>query len=186
MWATLELMEWLFSLEGEHLLSDVTRWIFWKKKIKNPSSEELKDFLNEILSSGEFEFRNIVDYRLRIAGCLNLKPNRNEPRESSLFIMSDSIEGGLIIQHGNSTRIFANKIGRNLWVNQNVTIGATSGGCPIIGNNVRILTGAVVVGPITIGDNVTVTANSVVSFDVPSNSKVYASRSVIVPLNPNG
>ena len=41
---------------------------------------------------------------------------------------------------------------------------------PVIGNDVTISCGAVVVGPITIGDHVTIGANAVVVKDLPSDS----------------
>ena len=40
---------------------------------------------------------------------------------------------------------------------------------PIIGDNVSIGSGAVVVGPIHIGDNVSIGANSYVDKDIPDN-----------------
>ena len=40
---------------------------------------------------------------------------------------------------------------------------------PVIGNNVSIGSGAVVVGPISIGDNVVIGANSYVDKSVPPN-----------------
>jgi serine O-acetyltransferase len=59
-------------------------------------------------------------------------------------------------------------------VNQNVTVGWKGAGCPTIGNNVRIGTGAVVLGPIMIGDNVNIGANAIVMKDVPSNTTVVS------------
>ena len=43
---------------------------------------------------------------------------------------------------------------------------------PIIGNNVSLTVGSMVIGKVTIGDNVTVAPNSVVIKDVPSNCVV--------------
>lgn len=62
-------------------------------------------------------------------------------------------------------------IADNCRIGQNVTIGGTSGHyeVPIIGNNVRISVGAVVIGPIKIGNNVIIGANAVVNRDVPDN-----------------
>ncbi len=45
-------------------------------------------------------------------------------------------------------------------------------GKPVIGDNVRIYTGAVVAGAIRIGNNVTISANSLVTTDIPDNSFV--------------
>lgn len=62
-------------------------------------------------------------------------------------------------------------IGCNCQIGQNVTIGGTSGHyeVPIIGNNVHISAGAVIIGPIKIGNNVIIGANAVVNKDVPNN-----------------
>ncbi len=69
-------------------------------------------------------------------------------------------------------------IGNNCEIFQNVTIGSNrkeKNGrmMPIIGDNVSIGSGAVVVGSIRIGNNVKIGANSYVDFDVPSDSTVY-------------
>lgn len=66
------------------------------------------------------------------------------------------------MQHGFASLIVAESIGRNFCFNQNVTVGFGKGGKPVIGDNVRIYTGAVVAGRIRIGNNVTIAANSLV------------------------
>ena len=68
------------------------------------------------------------------------------------------------------------QIGKNCTILQNVTIGNgkrfNESSYPIIGDNVSILTGAVVVGGIKIGDNAVIAANSVVRSDVEKNTMV--------------
>lgn len=76
-------------------------------------------------------------------------------------------------------------IGNNCEIFQNVTIGSNrkeKNGrfMPIIGNNVSIGSGAVVVGGITIGDNVCIGANSYVDKDVPSNVVVAGCPAKII------
>ena len=67
-------------------------------------------------------------------------------------------------------------IGNNRHIFQNVTIGSRwpngicDGTSPIIGDNVMIGAGAVIIGNIEIGDNVSVGANAVVLTDIPDNS----------------
>ena len=103
---------------------------------------------------------------------------------STLFLFVDSLGGGIYVQHGWSTVINAQKIGRNFFVNQNVTVGwRTDAGNPIIGDNVRIGTGATVLGKITIGDNVNIAAGAHVIKDVPSNSTIIPSPSIIARLD---
>lgn len=62
-------------------------------------------------------------------------------------------------------------IGDNVKILHNVTIGGRSGsGLPIIGNNVEIGAGAVLLGDIKIGENAQIGANAVVLCDVPENT----------------
>jgi serine O-acetyltransferase len=65
-----------------------------------------------------------------------------------------------------------NIIGENCWICQNVTIGKKGRDIkfPVIGNNVYIGAGAVIVGEIVIGDNSVIGANSFVNIDIPPNS----------------
>ena len=84
----------------------------------------------------------------------------------TLFIETPEIGGGLFIQHGFATMIAARSIGENCWINQQVTIGHTGKGCPVIGDNVMITCGAKVLGNITVGDGAIIGANAVVVKDV--------------------
>lgn len=94
------------------------------------------------------------------------------PLMDTLYINTYQIGGGLFIQHGFSTIISAESIGENCQINQQVTIGYEGKGRPIIGNNVRICAGAIIIGNIVIGDNVVVGANAVVVKDVPPDVTV--------------
>lgn len=79
---------------------------------------------------------------------------------------------GLRVVHGDGVYLNCRSIGDNFTVYQNVTIGSLKGGIPVIGNNVTIYTGAVVVGNITIGDGSIIGANSYVDKDVSPNTIV--------------
>ena len=103
----------------------------------------------------------------------------------TFFIKSKNFGGGCFVQHGWSTIVDAEEVGENFWVNQNVTIGWRKDGHPTIGNNVRIGTGAVVLGKITIGDNVNIGANAIVVEDVPSNCTVCSPKAQIVKMRHN-
>lgn len=89
-----------------------------------------------------------------------------------------TIGGGLFIPHTVGIVIGHEVvIGDNFEVFQNVTIGSNrkereSRYMPVIGDNVSIGSGAVVVGAISIGDNVRIGANSYVDKDIPANSFV--------------
>lgn len=66
-------------------------------------------------------------------------------------------------------------IGKNCFIRQNVTVGGAGGadggkeGVSVIGDNVDIGAGAVIIGGIHIGNNVIIGANAVVNKDLPDN-----------------
>ena len=89
------------------------------------------------------------------------------------------LEKGLICDHPMSIFVHYKSFGYNNRIYQNVTIGAKNGnksdfpdGYPVIGNNIVVYAGAVIVGNIEVGDNSVIAANSVVINDVPPNSVV--------------
>lgn len=129
----------------------------------------------------ERTFRNIFYFRIGEFGKLL---NIFFPGVDSLYIFDECrIGAGLLITHGTSTYVNAESIGNHCTINQNVTIGVSKGGRkPIIGDNVTIRTGAIVVGGITIGDNALIAAGSVVIRDVPANSMVAGNPAVFKKL----
>ncbi len=90
------------------------------------------------------------------------------------------IDKGFLVAHVGGIVIGGSvKIGRNCDIRQNVTLGGnfnrrTEDGStqPVLGDNISLGVGAVVVGPVTIGSNTIVGANSVVTRDIPPNSIV--------------
>lgn len=119
------------------------------------------------------EFKCLVMYRLHFTRWKHIfRLMRFIQKRHNLYIYADYIEGGFMPFHSFSTIIHAHKIGKNCTVFQNVTIGYNNGGKPVLGDNVTIYAGAVVIGPIRVGDNVEIGANSVVVKDVPSNVTV--------------
>ncbi|RJR23082.1 MAG: serine acetyltransferase [Nitrospiraceae bacterium] len=91
---------------------------------------------------------------------------------------------GLYIGHRGAVVINGQaELGDNCTLAHLVTIGQANRGkregCPKIGNNVFIGTGAVVVGKIVIGDNVLIAPNAFVNFDVPGESIVIGNPAVI-------
>lgn len=101
------------------------------------------------------------------------------PKDKSIKLPFSCILGKHIhFVHNDSCHLNAKKIGDNFICYPHVVIGTKSlshNEKPIIGNNVTIGTGAVIVGGITIGDNVVISANTFVSQDIPDNSKVFNS-----------
>jgi len=118
------------------------------------------------------EFRNLYLYRLRaggglawIVGRLLTTVWRPEP---TLYLNAGEIGPGLFIQHGFATRVPAERVGTNCWINQQVTVGFKDrSGSPVLEDDVVVHAGAKVIGPITVGAGSTVGANAVVVRDVP-------------------
>lgn len=80
------------------------------------------------------------------------------------------IGDNLRIWHGNVIINGDTTIGNNVQLHGNNCIGKKNNGCPIIGNNVDIGWGAVVLGDITIGNNCIIGANSTVINSFPENT----------------
>ncbi len=78
------------------------------------------------------------------------------------------------------------KIGKNVLIRQNVTLGHGSyngerNRCyPYIGNNVQIGANALVIGGINIGDNAIIGGGAIVTHDVPKNAVVVGNPAKII------
>ena len=79
------------------------------------------------------------------------------------------------------------KIGKNCVIAQNVTLGGTSHkyNVPILGDNVYVGAGAVILGEVTIGNNVVIGANSVVTKNIPDNCVAAGTPAKIIKENIN-
>jgi len=98
-----------------------------------------------------------------------------------LFLDTEDIGPGFFIQHGYSTAIAAKSIGKNCFVNHEITLGYSENkGQPVIGDNVFIHTGARVIGDIVIGNNCRIGTNAVVVKSVPDNCTVVGVPAYIV------
>lgn len=103
-----------------------------------------------------------------------------------LYLGCKHIGGGLFIQHGHNTSVDCKSMGKNCWINHNVTVGFSKPECtPIIGDNVHICTGAVVLGDIRIGNDVIIGANAVVVKDVPDHSIVAGVPAKVIKSRPD-
>lgn len=163
----------LFGKRKTELLEDLNN--FYKVEYQRKRLSDITAFYRLMVEYPAF--RNVFYHRLGYPSYLT---SWILPKWKTLEINTLRIGGGIYIQHGTSTRIGARKIGKNFWINQNATVGWNGPGCPIIGDNVRIGTGAVVIGPITIGDNVKIGANAIVTKDVPSNTTVVSPHAFII------
>lgn len=102
----------------------------------------------------------------------------------SEIAMAAKIGGGLYVPHPYGIVVGSARIGRNMHLLQNVTIGRKSReepGDPMFGDDVTVSAGAVLLGPITIGDGAVIGANSVVLKDVPPRALAIGIPARIIP-----
>lgn len=90
----------------------------------------------------------------------------------------------LFAHHARGCTIVAAKICKGVVIYQNVTIGSNmrynkakkeweNVGSPILAENVMVLDGAKILGPIVIGENAVIGAGALITKDVPANSTAY-------------
>jgi serine O-acetyltransferase len=123
------------------------------------------------------EFRSLAYYRLGRGGPAwqvgAWLLARLYPPQVSLYIDCPDVGPGLYFEHGFSTVVTAERIGRDCWINQQVTIGYGSDRKrPVLGDGVGIRAGAIVIGGVTVGSGGHVGAGAVVTRDVPPNTYV--------------
>lgn len=128
------------------------------------------------------EYRTLVYYRLGMLGGLLRLFASPMPACYLTGTLSRNIGEGLIIHHGHSMRLGAQRVGKNVQLWHNVTVGKShpGGALPIIGDNVCIFTGSVVLGNITIGNDVTIGACTIVLKSVPDGCVVVGNPARII------
>lgn len=142
-------------------------------------STDLKSLISAILFN--HSFKRILFYRLSKQKSI-LRPlysilNRYYQNKQLVYISKTAEIGeGFCIGHCFSIILSKCKIGRDVTVMQQVTIGSSRGGrregYPTIGNRVFVAAGAKIIGNITIGDDCVIGANAVVTKDIPAGSIV--------------
>lgn len=135
------------------------------------------------------EYRNVFYLRVGFARFL-LQWYMRPLATLYINVSSDKFGAGTFIQHGFATVITAESIGEDCWINQQVTIGYNDSrkygfGKPVIGDRVRIASGAKVCGKIKIGDDTTIGMNAVVIKDVAPQSVVIPSPMYLIRENGN-
>lgn len=105
------------------------------------------------------------------------------------IVNSADIGPGFMIMHYYSIIIGPAKIGKNVVIHHNLTIGQTVArldrSIPEIGDNVWIGPNCVITGGIKIGNGATISAGTVLSKDVPDNCLVGGNPGRIIMLNYN-
>jgi serine O-acetyltransferase len=168
------ILTFLFLPDRAIVQSDLRRWLDFDPKKERG--------INSLIWAWSVtpEFRNLFyhrTYQMKVRPLwlrLAIKILRRiYPPSSTLFIYTADIGEGFFIKHGFATIIQCEHIGAGCQVNQQVTIGSDGdGGWPYLGDGVKVLSGAKVIGKIRIGDNVVIGANAVVVKDVPANCTV--------------
>jgi len=183
-------LAWAYRLSDQQdvIDADVRRWLDVFQ------ATDPRHGLHSLLYAFE-EFRGLFYYRLsrgNPTGALLARLFRHlwRPAES-LSLATPEIGPGLFIAHGYATTLAAERIGANCYVHQGVTIGwdYRSERAPIVGNNVFIGAGAVIVGAVTVGDGARIGANAMVLCDVPAGAtavgvpaRVFAGAGNVVAL----
>ena len=162
----------IFSKQKYLIKEDVVRW----NEI-DQINFNLFESINWYLTYKK-EFRNLIQHRFKypsrsFVSLLHFLIARIlwKPLET-LYIYTKDIGGGLYIQHGFSTIISAQKIGKNCRIYQQVTIGYKNQFSPVLEDNVSVTCGAKVLGGITMHANSLAGAGAVVLKDVPENAIV--------------
>jgi serine O-acetyltransferase len=164
---------YVFSKNKKTIKYDVNRWLRLTHKEGKLGFVTLMTF--------KPEFRNLFYKRI---GMYSTFIKWLCPPMNTLFIHTNDIGPGLFIQHGFSTIIAAKSIGKDCWINQQVTIGFSNAtDSPVLGDNVVINAGAKIIGKVHIGDNSKAGANAVVVKNVPSDCTVVGVPAYIVKKN---
>ncbi|TXE12095.1 serine acetyltransferase [Seonamhaeicola algicola] len=167
-----------YTSRNKYLIDlDLNRWSE-EKKIKGVKAILLLHFL-----AHSKDFRTIFYFRINNSIKHILKLYCKGEQNFTIDV-NTKLGGGILTGHPYATILNAVSIGENFYVNHLVTVGEVDGKKPIIGNNVSIFTGAIVIGGITIGNNVKVGAGAVVIKDVPDNATVVGNPGKIL-LQPN-
>lgn len=162
----------------------IPAWILYKKSVEREKiDEDLEAFggTSFLKTMGSNQcFRSVFYARCQDASPTLTKFSKIFCRQKrDLQIESrEGIGGGMNVYHGDSTIVYAKSIGKNFTVYQQVTIGRgkniNGNDSPIIGDNVTVYAGAIIVGGINVGNHAKIGAGAVVVKDVPDYATVVS------------
>ena len=172
----------LLSASTLRMLPHIALYLFHKKELDG-DLEKYQDKCGGVrnfikVCTRERVYRNLFYYRMGDYRSVFIKWLL--PPEPTLHIWCPEIGQGAHFEHNYATYLNAERIGRDFYCLQNVTLGNGHGGRPTIGDDVRIYTGAIVYGGITIGDHAVIGAGAVVRKDVPAGCTVAGNPAFIV------
>ena len=164
---------------NKHKRMIINKDIMARPQYRNQLKE--KNFLTWELCStliDEAEFRNL--FYMRIGASRHLL-NILLPKINSMRL-SPHIGEGFCPIHSYCTIINgAAKIGNNCTIYHCVTIAVEKTGVPVIGDDVTIGAGAIIMGGIKVGNHVDIGAGAIVIDDVPDHSTVVCPKGRIIP-----
>lgn len=133
-------------------------------KLSNSNQFFILKFL-KLLRKEEYYFNNKKNLFSLIMYLITRKKRHNLARKLGFNVEINSIGPGVKFEHFGSVVINGNAvIGSNCRFRGNNCVGvSTSGGSPIIGNNVDFGFGSIVIGDVTIADDVKIGAGAVVT-----------------------
>ncbi len=152
----------LLSSQKEVIIADV----YARKTKKNRVVNHCYDLSLELLVSRYF--RTLFYFRTQGVFSKLLRVFYHKHPSFTIDVHT-KIGGGLQLAHPYSTILNAERIGNDVYVNHLVTVGESKGKKPIIGNNVQLHAGCMVIGGITIGEHAVIGAGAVVVKDVPAH-----------------
>jgi serine O-acetyltransferase len=154
----------------------------WAEVLRINRKSQRSLFLFIIISLKEY--RSLFYHRL---GGISKLISWYSPGMINLYfdVSSKHIGKGLVIQHGHSTRFNPASCGENCQIWHNATVGKaqSGGGCPVLGDNVKLTTGSCILGDIIIGNNVVIGAGTIVTKNVPDDCLIVGSPARIVRKN---
>lgn len=173
----------LLSVSSLRMLPHIALYLIFRPRLK-ADLEQVQDKQATIMNfikvcTRERTFRNLFYYRIGDYWAAPIKWLL--PPERTCNIWCPSIGEGAHLEHSYATYLNAESIGNNFYCLQLVTIGNGKNGRPIIGDDVKIFTGATVFGGIRIGNHVTIGAGAVVFQDVPDGATVVGTSARIIP-----
>lgn len=174
----------ILSFSTVRMIPHIALYLLHKKEI-DKDLVKLQDRKPTVLNfikacTREKCFRNLFYYRL--GEYVSFPFRWMLPRESSFHIWCPEIGEGAHMEHSYATYINAESVGKDFYCLHLVTIGNGKGGRPVIGDNVKVYTGATIFGKVKIGNNVTIGAQTLVHTNVPDDCTVIGNPARIVKL----
>lgn len=167
------LVVYAFSKNKAEIDMDMERW----KNARNIKGSKISVLLKALTNSPDF--RTVFYFRNRGLVCKLLNIYCRKEHNFRIDI-NTKLAGGILTAHPYATILNAETIGENFYVNHLVTVGEINGKKPIIGKNVSVNAGAIIIGDISIGDNCIIGAGAVVVKSIPNNCVVVGNPAKII------